>query len=476
MLQSLARVTRSKASSLVRPPLLGWLGLVSAIAILVLAAVFGALQAVLVAAVVVPSVWMVLHRPQRGVLLLAGLVPFDGLLLLVQHSSSVQYWKEVFVVVILGATFFAPVEARAQVDRKFRPGWLPGLLALLLLAFVSAAFVGGSAALYGLRYGFFFCLLSLAVWRCPLDRRERDWLVSILMGAGLAEALIGIGQQAIGPTGLHNLGYQYNTAIQYSGSLLRSFGTFSAPQYLGLFLMIVSLLGATFAFAEPQRTRSRLFVFALPIYMLAMVLSVARGALLGTAVGLAYLCWRHYRPAFLIVPLIVVALFFIPAHFRGPLLASHSSQQRLTTWSTVLPSVLSHPLGHGIGTSGAAVNKIEGINAGANLAVGTTNIPDNYYVLVVSELGLPGLWLFLLLLSAMFVETKRSADRLTGEPSTFCEAVSVLVLAAMAAALFESYFEAFPMDLYFWLMVGVAAATWATNQPGSIANKQLGRG
>jgi len=459
-----------------------WLLVVLAATGLVVSAVFSVVVEFLAAAVVGPLLWGVVRRPQRGILALAALVPFDGMLEIVHHSLLVQYWKEVLVVFIFASTFLAPAEARGTKGRP-RPAWLAGLLAWLALGVVSGIIVGGSTAAYGIKLAFFYCLLPWAVWRCPLDARDRDRLVTILVGVGAVQAVIGVLQQGIGPTRLANLGFPYNTTIRFAGSLLRSFGTFSYPQVLGLFMMIVILVGATFALADLKRPRSRFFVAMLPLYLAAMILSVTRGALLGTALGAAYLAWRRYRAMLVLLPLAVVALVFVPSNLGGSLLSSTSAQERVATWSAVLPSVGSAPLGHGIGTSGSAVGRgpIGSAQAAASAAAssanggggsGTTGIPDNYYVLTVLELGLPGLWFFLLMLLAIFLETRRAGGGLTGEPSHFCEAISAMTLAAMVAALFETYFEIFPMDLYFWLLVGVAAATWAgrgelLGEPGS---------
>lgn len=452
-----------------------WPLMTVAVAGLVVSAIFGVVIEFLGAAVALPLLWAILQRPQRGILALAALVPFDGMLEIVHHSALLQYWKEILVVFILAATFFAPAESRASRGRRPRPAWLAGLLGWLAIGVISAGVIGGSAAVYGLRLAFFFCLVTWAAWRCPLDGSERDRLITILVGVGAIQALIALVQQGIGAARLNSLGFPYNTTIRFSGSLLRSFGTFSYPQVLGFFMMIVILIGSTFAFAELKRARSRFFVAMLPLYLAAMILSVTRGALLGTALGAAFLAWRRYRAMLVLLPLAVVAFLFVPSNLSNSLLSATSAQERVATWSAVLPSVGSAPLGHGIGTSGSAVGRgplgssvsaaqaasaVQPNSSGGN-ASGTTGIPDNYYVLTVLELGIPGLWLFILMLLAIFMETRRAGAQLTGEPSNFCEAVCAMTLAAMVGALFETYFEIFPMDLYFWLFVGVAATTWA---------------
>jgi hypothetical protein len=65
-------------------------------------------------AVVAPLGVALTRRPQRGLLVLAALVPFDGLLLLVPDLPALAAgWKEALVLSTLAATFVAPASVRA---------------------------------------------------------------------------------------------------------------------------------------------------------------------------------------------------------------------------------------------------------------------------------------------------------------------------------------------------------------------------
>lgn len=89
-------------------------------------------------AVLVPLALALAHRPQRGLLLLAALVPFDGLLLLAPRLPPLAAgWKEALVLVTLGASFVAPARARSATKRPL-PGWAPAVAGLLVLGLTSA--------------------------------------------------------------------------------------------------------------------------------------------------------------------------------------------------------------------------------------------------------------------------------------------------------------------------------------------------
>ena len=181
---------------------------------------------------------LLLRRPQRGVLVLAALAPFDGLLLLVPHPPLADGWKEALVLATLAAAVLRP----DRVAPRVRPGWLVALVGLALLGAGSAVFVGGTQALLGMKINFFYLLLLPILWRCPFTARDRDRLVTVLMVTGTITAVVGLWQQVVGGAALNDLGYAWNETIRTAGGLLRSFSTFNQPFPFGLFQMLVLLV------------------------------------------------------------------------------------------------------------------------------------------------------------------------------------------------------------------------------------------
>jgi hypothetical protein len=411
-----------------------------------------ALAAIVALVVVAATVFFVATRPQRGVLLLAALVPFDGLLLLTHPPSFVNGWKEALVLLTFGAALVAPHSARATGDRRL-PAWLPAIAGLGLVALVSAILVGGLQAAVAIKIGFFYLLVFAIVWRCPLDARERDRLVTILMAVGCVTAAVGIAQQLLGQERLAALGYEYNVTIRTAGGFLRSFSTFNQSFPFALFLMLVLLVGLPIALTDPRRLRNRLFLLGLPVYGLGLLSTIVRAAWLGLAVGLLYLGLRRFRSLLLPLPLALVALLFLPSSLGAAALSSSSSRERVGLWESNVATVLAHPLGVGIGASGSASEK------SAQLAGSDASIyqPDNYYYKTLYELGLLGLWLLLLLLVSAFLAVRGAAAQLSGVDAALAEGVAASVLAAAVVSTVATYFEIFPMDVYFWLLLGVVA-------------------
>ncbi|HEY7439913.1 MAG TPA: O-antigen ligase family protein [Acidimicrobiia bacterium] len=409
----------------------------------------------LLVAIAVPTTYAVYKRPQRGILILAAALPFDGILKQFGPGWT-NPWKQVLILGILLATFICPKEARAQVRRRL-PGWVPAFAVLLLLGLVSAAFVDLTTALVGLRLSYFSILLAIAIWRCPLDRRDRDQLVTVFVAMGFVTAVIGLWQQVVGYVYLNNLGYQYDTTIRFTDGLtLRSFSTFNLPFPFAYYLMLVVLIGLPFALAEPKRLRSRLFLLSLPVLAVAMFFTFVRGAMLGLAIGLLYLAFHRYKILVYGIPLVLVAALFIPsgAVLTNAAFSNTSLQARTTSWSQRFHDFESHPFGSGIGTTGAAAEKVA---LEKNTDPNATYVPDSSWLKVMFELGVIGVWFFVAMLISMFLSTRSTERRVHGIDVDFVVAVSAQLLAIMTASFVATYLELVPMDQLFWIMIAIVA-------------------
>jgi hypothetical protein len=423
-------------------------------------------------ALVVPLVFALRRRPQRGVIVLVALAPFDGLRLISHLPSSVSSWKELLVLAILGATFLAPPEARAKGDHRRLPSWSPAVIGLLVLGLVSATVVGGEQAITGFRIDYFYLLLAVAVWRCPLSKREKDRFVTVLMVTGAITALVGIAQQVMGGARLNALGYPYNTVIVTAGGHLRSFSTFASNFEFAFFLMVVLLVGLPCALSDTRRLRNRAFLAYLPVFAAALLLTFTRGAWLGLAVGGVYLGMRRYRLLLLAVPAVVLAFAFLPGSITSTSFSPTSLGERGVGWQQNLDQVLSHPFGVGIGATGAAAAKVAQLQAGGtqvdtSVPGSPTYQPDNYYYKTVYELGVLGLWLWILLLASAFASAARIARSKSGSESSFALGVAACVAAAAVASLVATFFEVFPMDLLFWLLISTVAASRWSSEPSN---------
>ncbi len=420
--------------------------------VLVALALTGGISLALAVVLAGSALVAILRRPQRGLLVLAALSPFNGLLLIADLPSAAAGWKELLVLFTLGATFVSPEGSRGRPGRRL-PGWTAAVIGLGVLALASAVVVGGVQAAVGLKISLFYVLVAVIAWRCPLSSGERDLLVSIIMVAGVATSAVGLAQQVVGAERLSQLGYEYNSTIRFSGDFLRSFSTFNQPFPFGFFVALSLLIGIPQALTEPGRIRNQLFVMATPLLVLGVLSTFVRGAWLALAIGLAYLASKRYRVLLLLVPVGLVLLVFLPPDISSSAFSAKSSIERTESWLQNADLVLDHPLGAGIGTAGSASEKVAALQEGVKAYQ-----PDNYYFKVLVELGVLGLWFLVLLLVSAYRSSRQAVVRLSGRDAALAEGVSAFILASAAAAMVATYFEIFPMDLFFWLLLGVIAS------------------
>jgi hypothetical protein len=410
---------------------------------------------------------LLVQRPQRGVLLLAVLTPFDGLLLLAPDVGPLAGWKEALVLGTLAATFL-----NGPVPRPRALPWPPfsaavvGLVAVSVLsALWVAATTGLVQALVGLKLNGFYVLLFIALVRCPLSRSERDRLVTILMSVGVLTAVVGLWQQAVGGDVLNALGYEYNETIRSAGGFLRSFSTFNQPFPFGFYVMIVLLVGLPSALADPRRLRNQLFLLSLPVLLAGMVSSIVRAALLGSSsepagvVDGASAGWP-LRPA---------GAGSRSVRAVGGVRSPAVGLQPRRTHRRVVGD---HRPG-GAGATGQRHRLDRQRSREDSAAVGVPRRqyqPDNYYFKTAYELGPVGVWMLVLLLVTGFLTARylatslrtlaaQSADpeerRALREDRALAAGIGGVVVGSAAAMLVATYLEIFPIDLHFWLLLGV---------------------
>jgi hypothetical protein len=423
------------------------------------------------------------QRPQRGLLLLAALTPLDGLLDIAPVPGIAGAWKEGILAVTLICAANRRLRPSTRTGPPLHMPWWPAATGLVGLGLISAAWVYGPVGIYGVKVTFFYLFVVLALWLTPFDAQDRDRLVSIIMTLGVITTLVGIGQQIVGPARLVELGYTYGEQVRSSGPLFRTFSTFNQPFGFGLFVTMALLVGGAVALSDTSRRRNQLFLAFWPVMAITMATSVVRAAILGLAVGVIWLAALRFRrliaPMLAITALALVSLPFLPPSIAKVFFSSSSLSQRGSGWSEIFASIGVHPLGRGLGSSGSAADAMSAargentqtVTAGAGGTVqgmSSNYQPDNYYVKVLLELGPIGLWLFLAMIVTAMIWCVQSARRLPDPDGAFVLGVSASIIAAMAASLVATYFEIFPLDFYFWMLLGAVGCATAQHESHTV--------
>jgi hypothetical protein len=430
--------------------------------------VAGAVVALLAAVAFIVAVY---RRPQRGLLALAALVPFDGLLVLAPVPAIVGGWKEALVALTLLCAWLRRVPPRDRAHAPVHMPWWPAAAIFVVFGSVSALTAFGVIGVIAIKVTFFYISVVAVLWFAPFDARDRDRLVTVLMSMAVITSLIGLAQLAVGPAYLVSIGYEYDRDVRTAGGLLRVFSTFSQPFPFGLYVMLGLLVGGAVAMADPRRRRNTVFLALSPVLAIAMASSVVRAAILGLAVGLIWLALRRFRQlgaglvAGAVAMVAVVAV--LPSSITDTFFSSKSFGERSSGWGGIIDSILVHPLGRGLGFSGASADRISTAQGVEFTGLSTNYQPDNYYVKMLLELGPIGLWVFLALIITALVWTTRMGATLPGQDGALALGVSASIVAAMFACVVATYFEIFPIDVYFWLLLGVVGCAAAQHESSS---------
>ncbi|MFQ6057446.1 MAG: O-antigen ligase family protein [Anaerolineae bacterium] len=391
---------------------------------------------------------LILLRPHYGLYLLIFAIPF-GSLKEVQISGFTVGATELLVALTLAA-WLARRMARRALEIEPTPLLLPMalLLGVILLSFTVARSLP-LALKETLKWLELFIAYLLVVNGLP-GRRQAGVMVALLLLAGAAEALVGLGGSLLrmGPPSYAILG----------GRLYRAFGTFGQPNPFGGYINLVWPLAFSVALGFLLEVRTRTgelrgtggnswvavmaLLFALGLLLSALILSWSRGAWLsaGAAVAVVAGAWswsliagrssveqaRHMRRRALgllwlglvlggllvlggaldLLPPTVTARLGSVIEASIPVDVSNvevtdenfATIERLAHWQAALGMWRDHPwLGVGIGNYVAAYPRY---------ALPRWDDPlghaHNYYLNIAAETGLVGLIAYLLFLVAAF--------------------------------------------------------------------------
>lgn len=414
------------------------------------------------------SIW-VWRRPQRGVLLLAAFTPLNGLLALVP-IGALAGWKEGLLLLTAASAFLTG--RRRSALNVYAPWW-PPMAALLLVGIISALATFGLFGLVALKVTFFYLMIVAILWWAPFDAVDRDHLVSILMGMAALTSVVGIAQQFVGAQALVELGYSYGQQVRSTGGLFRTFSTFNQPFPFALYVMVSLLVGGAVALADPRRRRNMLFLCFSPVMVVAMGTAVVRAAMLGLALGVLWLIVMRFRSGLAVLGIAAVAalgvMVALPSKVLKVVFSSNSLNERNEGWQQIFSAVLQKPFGIGLGGTGAAAERMASASGESTnqIRITATYQPDNYYIKMLLELGPIGLFAITAMLVIALVWTTRAARSLPDPDGAFSLGVSASILAAMAASTVASYFEIFPIDLHFWLLLAVVGCAVVDQRVGA---------
>ena len=249
----------------------------------------------------------------------------------------------------------------------------------------------------------------------------------VLLGLGVATGLYAVARVVAGPSPAEVALVRDTSATTMDGSTLRAFGSFSGAVGMNSYLLPLALFGLVLGLLVP---RLRLLGWAVAGLSVAPIAaSHARTPLLGFALGLAVMVAVLLSASGVSsrrkVAILAAAVLAVGVVYGAILLGSHgtphlrerahgilhplddvSMRQRLDHWERAIDQVTEKPLGRGVGKEGGSAGRF-------GLAART---PDNSFLKVFVDQGVPMGVAFLVGLLALVFAIARRLRRIEGEP------------------------------------------------------------
>lgn len=405
--------------------------------------------------------------PEFAVIAILFFVPF---LVILPHPSII------LAAMVLLATFSLLVKMlRGKRIVRFEK------LDIIVLIFMAAELLGGLVSFGGgssLKSSLIYTCFILGYFLIVALMRTRKWLsraVGSLMTSSAIVAAYGIYQYVTG-----NIETTWLDTEMFSDIQGRACSTFENPNMLALYLVMIFPI----AFASVRSSKSRgdalkrLGVCALLLG--CTVLTWSRGAWLGVAFAmiLFMLIVSHKTISLFVAG--VFALPFLPAILPSSIwnrlssignLADTSTSYRVNIWKGTF-SMLSDFWGSGIGVGQSAFSQVYPSYSLA--AIERAPHSHNLYLQILTELGIGGLVLFVLLLIAFsmsnlnYMRTAKDTSVRLYTGAAFCS-----ILAALVQGMTEYVWYNYRVFFVFWVILGLAVAFRRVGQENEERAAQL---
>lgn len=449
------------------------------------------LTAIIALSLGIPIIIPAIHSPVKAVsaTIILAIIPLTSLLKAVTGSrlAPLTFDLGILIVFILHAikhTLFH--SARIRISELL----LFCFLSLALLQIFNPNVPSLQAGVEGFRK---FAFMSIAFYLGinMVKSQEVRFFQKILMILSPIISIYGI-KQFLTPSSIDYNLINLSTSSQITylmGGQIRPFSTLPGPFHLGAYLVITSLLSLLIILLTRQAITRTILTTSFVIQIITLFLTRTKGNWVGLGVGivtsilllsktkiaaLQRLAFIAFFGAFVNIILITLlpdsrsqalidAVTAVIMPSEAPTLLF-----RMDIWrQIIIPAILSKPL-LGYGTSSAG----EGLG---NLYENTSSLyfpSHNLYFKIWLEMGLFGLVLFLAIVSMSLrcglITLRYSKDINPGDRITLIWGIAT-ISAFLTAGLVIPILDAYPVNYYFWFLLGVLAQSkrGIPNEPGN---------
>ena len=294
-------------------------------------------------------------------------------------------------------------------------------------------------------------------------------IIKLWIGLAVFAALYGYKQEYIGFSASEDAWLHSDPNIAgllFIAGHWRKFAIFSDPVAFSYNMVVSSILCICLLTNTKLIWKKLVLIVFIMLFLTAMLFSGTRGAyVLVPAAMVLFLILRFSREVLvgsIIAAFLIVCLIFVPTsnqnilRFQTAFKPSDdlSFKVRTANQKRIQPYILSHPIGGGLGATGAWGSRFAPNSYLANFP------PDSGYVRVAVELGWIGLLLFCFLMFFILREGINNYFSIVNpELKTYCMAMLLIVFAYNIGNYPQEALVQFPSNIYFYVAVALIHIT-----------------
>jgi O-antigen ligase len=303
---------------------------------------------------------------------------------------------------------------------------------------------------------FLFLIVFLDVLK---EKKDFLWAGAALVFSGAIIAFYSLGQKIVGQG-------VWSTEVWGQPQILRVTGPFPHPNFLGLYLAPLFILGLGLIFFQFRKERIKLvlnFLLLFLLYGCSFIFARAEGAIVAVVLilflgGLIYAPTRKWILILFLIFLLLVS--FYPS-FRSEIidkvfLRDLSGRLRINIWQGAWQMVKDSPiLGQGLGGYQILAPQYQkpyyGPNGSGLVSVETHPYPHSLFLTIWLELGLLGLIIFFLILFHFF---KIGFQKIKKEPILISSLMGAMLVILIYGLVDTPYFKN-DLAILFWVIVAL---------------------
>ena len=348
---------------------------------------------------------------QAGLIALVLLMPFHAFMSVwagsvLGHQTLIQSWKEVLAITLTVFSVVLVVKNPKLLERFKQPlFYAVGAFIAVALIVTLIARPNLTAAIFGIKtdieFLILFCVAFLVTNKNLLTRLSKTTLVTAAIVAGIGISL----SYLLAPDFLKFFGYGPDTILPYRLIGPEAFGirtpsTLGGPNQFGAFLILPLCMSVAMMIKRWRWWQAPLTL----VLIGGIAASYSRSAWLGAAIGILVILLALVKSKRILLGTVIALIILVTsaAYFSFNTIknsnlsfyllhesnvaefSSNSTAQHEAAFSVAITSLVEHPWGSGLGSSGPA-----------SFRGGLANIPENYYLQLAMETGIIGLLAFL---------------------------------------------------------------------------------